>query len=156
MAREINVVRAETPDFAALGRIVHTAVQSSTANTPAQRDAWSPAQRSAEEMAERLAGQAIFVAMDADAGPVGYMTLVEGGYIDFAYVLPSHQGRGLFSRLFADLELLARAAWTRQLTTHASMQAWTAFAAKGFRIEEPETIAQRGAWLPRFAMAKDL
>lgn len=156
MDAEINICRNDQPDFASLAALLFEAVHAANLYTTAQRQAWSPAPRSADNMAERLAGQAVFLAETADRTLAGFMTLKDGTYVDFAYVRPVFQGRGLFRRLHEPLEWLARSAWTANLSTHASLHARPAFAALGYAVSAPETVSQSGQWLPRFHMEKRL
>ncbi len=156
MDAEINICRDDQPDFASLAALLFETVQAASLYTPAQRQAWSPAPRSAGDMAERLAGQAVFKAETADGTLAGFMTLKDAAYVDFAYVRPAFQGRGLFRRLHEPLEWLARSAWTASLSTHASLHARPAFAVLGYEVAAPETVSQSGQWLPRFHMEKRL
>ena len=117
MSGEINIRRGNDGDFAVLGKVAHLAIRESAFRyTPEQRRAWSPKARTAEEMQDRLSGQAIWVA-ETEQDLVGFITLADTGYIDFAYILKGWQGRGVFISLYEVLEFQARAGWTARLTT---------------------------------------
>jgi putative acetyltransferase len=53
--------------------------------TEAQRQLWVPEPRRGSEWRTRLLSQEIIVA-EADGRLLGFMSLAEGGYIDFAYI----------------------------------------------------------------------
>lgn len=157
MDTKINIRKGTRADFGALGAVTHTAIHSgASAYTPEQRAAWSPHVRAASEMEDRLGGQTIFLGETGAGAIAGFLTLANEGYVDFAYILTEHQGKGLFRRLYEQLELEARAAWITRLHTHASFHARPAFAAMGFRTIVPETVQANGVWLPRFKMDKRL
>jgi putative acetyltransferase len=67
-----------------------------------QREAWVPARRSGEDWVARLQGQDIVVA-EQDGQAVGFASLAEGGYIDFAYIRPKAQHTGLSGSCFRAL-----------------------------------------------------
>ena len=139
----------------ALGWVMWRAIhEGHSAYTRAQRDAWCGTPPQGEGWQARLAKQEVRVA-EADGAPVGFMTR-EGAYIDFAYVLPDWQGRGVFSALYARIEDDGRAAGLCRLWVHASLMAQPAFAARGFRVVRHETVARDGETLDRAEMEKIL
>ncbi|WP_415401362.1 GNAT family N-acetyltransferase [Tateyamaria sp. SN3-11] len=137
----------------ALGRVMWRAIhEGRSAYTPAQRNAWCATPLQGAPWAARLAKQEVRVA-EADGAPIGFMTR-EGAYIDFAYVLPDWQGRGVFSALYARIKDEARSAGLHRLWVHASLMAQPAFAARGFRVVRHETVARDGETLDRAEMEK--
>ncbi|MEL7130252.1 MAG: GNAT family N-acetyltransferase [Pseudomonadota bacterium] len=157
MNAKINIRKATSGDFEALARVHHLAIhQGATAYTMEQRRAWSPAQKTADEMAQRLNGQSVFLGETEENDLMGFLTLANGGYVDFAYILPRYRGAGLFRALLSRVEMEARLNWLPRLHTHASLHARPAFAAMGFQVIRPETISIGQVWLPRFAMEKRL
>ncbi|MEL7090849.1 MAG: GNAT family N-acetyltransferase [Pseudomonadota bacterium] len=116
--------------------------------SPAQREAWCPRPPQGPDWAKRLAGQRIWVAGEP---PVGFVTLADGGYVDFAYVLPEAQGRGVFRAMMNALEAVATGP---RLWTHASLMAQPAFAALGYDIVHHEVVARGDQTLPRALMEK--
>ena len=143
-------------DAAALGRLMHEAIRSGPSPyTEAQRAAWSPAPRDGPEWQARLAAQHVLIA-DAASGPVGFMSLEDGRYIDFAYILPAARGTGLFRRLFGPIRAEAVRSGAARLSTHASLMAEPAFAAMGFAVVQRETVEIAGETLARAEMAMSL
>jgi putative acetyltransferase len=99
----------------------------------------------------RLISQEIIVA-EADGRLLGFMSLAEGGYIDFAYIRAEARGAGLFRELFKRILDRARAKGVRLLWVHASLTAEPAFAALGFVVRQREQVTLGGEVLDRFEM----
>lgn len=104
-----------------------------------QRAAWVPAPRSGEDWIARLQGQDIILA-EQDGEAVGFASLAEGGYIDFAYIRPGAQHTGLFRQLLSRLFERAVARREPLLWTHASLMAEPAFAKLGFTVRRRERV----------------
>ena len=84
---------------------------------------------------------------------LGFMSLTEGGYIDFAYVRAEAQGTGLFRELFKRILEHARAKGLRLLWVHASLTTEPAFSALGFVARRRERVRIGGeVLLDRFKM----
>ncbi|MEL7166078.1 MAG: GNAT family N-acetyltransferase [Pseudomonadota bacterium] len=133
----------------ALGRVMWAAIhEGPSLYSTAQRTAWCPHAPQGQQWQERLAGQRIWI---AGAPPVGFVTLADGGYVDFAYVLPKAQGQGVFRALMLVLEAVASGP---RLWTHASLMAQPAFAALGYDIVHHEEIARGDQTLHRALMEK--
>lgn len=139
-------------DDAALADVMFDAVRNGPSDyTQAQRQQWVPERRAGAAWTERLAQQSIIVAENADQ-IVGFMSLADGGYIDFAYIRPSAQRSGLFRRLYAEIEKRGRADGTARLWVHASLMARPAFAAVGFSVVERQVVAIGDERFERFKM----
>ncbi|MEM6758592.1 MAG: GNAT family N-acetyltransferase [Pseudomonadota bacterium] len=110
--------------------------------------AWCPHPPQGERWAERLAGQRIWVAGEP---PIGFVTLADGAYVDFAYVLPQSQGTGVFRALMQAAEAVATGP---RLWTHASLMAQPAFTALGYRVVHHEEVMRGDQTLPRAMMEK--
>ena len=147
---------AAREDYRRLGEILFEAVRTGTSPyNEEQRQAWAPGPRTGSTWKERLSGQSIILAETKDDA-VAFMSLMADGYVDFAYILPDFRGQGLFRRLYDKLESRALNLQLDKLTTHASLMAMPAFAAMGFEVIEPETVAVDGVELDRFQMRKTL
>jgi putative acetyltransferase len=143
---------ASNRDYSALADVMFDAVRNGpSAYTDAQRQQWVPERRGGAEWTERLARQSIIVAESADE-IVGFMSLADGGYIDFAYIRPSAQGSGLFRLLYAEIEKQSRADGVATLWVHASLMARPAFAAVGFLVVERQVVAIGDERFERFKM----
>mgnify|MGYP000011710164 FL=1 len=156
MTDDIILRRGMPADHVALGEVMYAAVRNGPSRyTPAQQVAWVPEPRRGTEWDARLSGQRIVVA-EAGGEVIGFMTLAPPDYVDFAYIRPDWQGRGLFRRLYDAVEAIARENGQVRLTVHASLMARPAFAAVGFAVTAPEEVELRGEIFKRFAMEKQL
>jgi putative acetyltransferase len=120
-----------------------------------QRAAWVPARRSGEDWLARLQGQDIIMA-EQDGHAVGFMSLAEGGYVDFAYIRPEAQHTGLFRQLLSRIVERAVAKREPLLWTHASLTAEPAFAKLGFAIRKRERVRIGNQLFDRCEMEKPL
>ncbi len=120
-----------------------------------QRAAWVPAPRSGEEWVARLQGQDIIVA-EQDGEAVGFLSLAEGGYVDFAYIRPRAQHSGLFRQLLSRIVERAVAKGEPLLWTHASLMAEPAFAKLGFTVRRRERVRIADQQFDRCEMEKSL
>ena len=151
------LIRLATPeDHTAIADVMFDAIRNgNSAYSEVQRQAWVPHRRSGAQWEQRLLSQNIFVAVDAKQMS-GFMSLDDNGYIDFAYIRPSAQGRGIFSRLFSQIEGLAYRLKKNRLWVHASLKAEPAFSSKGFEIMKKETVEIGDQSFERFEMEKHL
>lgn len=121
--------------------------------TERQRAAWLPRPHHGAPWDTRLDRQRIVLAHDA-ISVAGFMSLEPVGYVDFAYIRPASQGRGLFRQLFAWIEQDSIARGNERLWVHASLMAQPAFAAMGFTVVEHEVVQIDGEHLARARMEK--
>ena len=143
-------------DAAALGRLMHEAIRlGPSPYSEAQRAAWSPAARNGSDWRARLSAQHVTVAA-GENGLLGFTSLEDDRYIDFAYILPEVRGRGLFRRLFGAIRAEAERCGAARLTTHASLMAEPAFTAVGFAVLRREAVKIGLETLARAEMAMDL
>jgi putative acetyltransferase len=131
---------ASAADDDVLADIMYDAVRNGDSRySEQQRAAWVPARRSGEDWIARLRSQDIIVA-EQDGAAVGFLSLAEGGYLDFAYIRPEAQHSGLLRQLFSRIVERAVARGERLLWTHASLMAEPAFAKLGFTIRKRERV----------------
>ena len=151
------VLRWATPDDdVALGEVMFDAVHNGAGGySAAQRRAWVPEPRRGPDWRRRLDGQDIMLAEDPER-VAGFMSLAPEGYLDFAYIRPDFQGRGLFRRLYEKIEALAVDQKQLRIRVHASLTAQPAFSAMGFKIIRKESVEISGQSLDRFEMEKHL
>ena len=143
---------ATEADFDALADVMFAAVrEGESPYSEAQRQAWVPEPRRGSEWRTRRLSQVIIVAK-ADGRPLGFMSLAEGGYIDFAYIRAEARHAGLFRQLFKRILDRARANGVRLLWVHASLTAEPAFSALGFVARQREQVTIGGEVLDRFEM----
>jgi putative acetyltransferase len=152
----IRPYREEDAD--AVARVFHRAVRHGTGphySLP-QRMAWSPRVRPGADWHARLERLDTVVA-DVQGRPVGFMALDIGeAFLDFAYVDPSVQGRGIAAALYAVLEGRARAAGLACVETEASRVAEPFFAARGWVVLRRQRVPRNWLRLPNAVMQKRL
>jgi putative acetyltransferase len=143
---------ATNADYADLADVMFDAVRNGrSAYSDEQRRAWVPERRSGGDWSARLDKQIVTIGED-DGGVVGFMSLGEDGYIDFAYIRPRAQEQGLFRKLFAEIERRSHARDDARLWVHASLMAEPVFAAMGFSIIERQIVAIGPEQFERFEM----
>ena len=156
METTLQVRKATAEDYATVSEVMFDAVRNGPSKyTQSQRRAWVPEIRSGASWIARLDSQTIFLA-ELASECLGFMSLADKGYIDFAYVRPTAQGTGVFSRLYRSIESLALERGEARLWVHASLMAQPAFSAKGFRIRNLETVEISDQTLDRYEMEKQL
>ena len=137
---------ASAGDDALLADIMFDAVRNGESRyTEAQRAAWVPAPRSGPDWSSRLRRQEIIVA-EQEGRALGFVSLADGGYVDFAYIRPEAQHSGLFRQLLERIVERAIAGGEPRLWTHASLMAEPAFERLGFTVTRREkvTIGEQG------------
>ncbi len=151
-AESYNLRCANKTDYPELADVMFDAVRNGrSAYSDDQRRAWVPERRSGSEWSARLDEQIIVVG-ENDEGVVGFMSLANFGYIDFAYIRPHAQGQGLFRKLFAEIDTQSRLRGDSRLWVHASIMAEPAFTAMGFAIVERQTVMIGAVQFDRFRM----
>ncbi len=147
---------ATPTDHAELADVMFDAVRNGPSKyTDAQRAAWVPERRRGVEWESRLATKDIAIGRDGIL-IIGFMSIEDGGYIDFAFIRPDAQGSGLFRRLFDMVQERARAADEPRLWVHASLMAQPAFAAVGFSVVEHQIVQIGDSDFKRALMEKPL
>ena len=99
MDTAIRIRRGEAADNIGLGDVMHDAVRNGPSRyTAEQQAAWVPEPRKGADWDTRLASQTVMIAEQAGT-LVGFMTLEAPDYVDFAYIRPDWQGKGVFRAL---------------------------------------------------------
>jgi len=154
MTNSIRIGNADPADYDDLGAVMYEAIHHGrSVYTRAQRLAWCPKSRAGSEWAKRLSSQTVYVAHRQNQ-TLGFMSLADAGYVDFAYIRPAAQGSGLFRRLYRSIEQHAVETQQRRLWVHASLTAQPAFSAMGFAIIKREVVEIGDQSLLRFEMEK--
>ena len=105
--------------------------------------------------AERLKEKNPMVAL-VDGRIVGMAEVDAAGEIDYFYVHPDFQSRGIGKALLAALKGEALRAGCRRLSADVSITAKGFFEASGFRVSEARENVILGHPAPNFAMSKEL
>jgi len=121
----------------------------------AQRRAWASAADDEKAFSESLEKGLTLVAL-IGGGPVGFISLQDGGLIDQLYVHPSVARTGVATALVDAIEKLTAARGTSTLATDASDTAKPLFEALGYQAAYRNTIEIDGQWLGNTRMTKAL
>jgi GNAT superfamily N-acetyltransferase len=115
---------------------------------------WAPADQDMGEWRERCIQRNPFVAI-IDDRIVGMAELEEDGFVDYFYVCPDYQGRGVGSMMLARIESEAIDMGLSRLTADVSLTAKGFFEARQFIVTEARDNMILGHPAPNFAMSKN-
>ena len=116
---------------------------------------WAPLDHDIKEWVDRLAQKNPFVAV-VDDEIVGMAEMDAGGFIDYFYVHPSCQGRGIGKALLATLEAEAVKLRVSTIFADVSITARSFFLSQGFSVTEAKSNVILGHAAPNFRMQKTL
>jgi putative acetyltransferase len=116
---------------------------------------WAPQERDMNDWADRLARKNPFVALMGEE-VVGMAEIDAAGFIDYFYVHPRWQGRGIGKALLATIESEAVKAGVSVIFADVSITARPFFLTGGFSITETKTNVILGHPAPNFRMQKRL
>lgn len=153
----LRIRRGRSADWPRLGQIFYRSVREGAGPEydEAQRAAWMPAEPEPVAWAERLDAQRVWIA-EREGEAVGFMTLREDGHIDLAFVAPEAIGTGVAHALYDVLEVAARAAGMKRLTSDASARARVFFDRRGWRVERAQFPVRHGVTLHNHFMSRDI
>jgi putative acetyltransferase len=116
---------------------------------------WAPHDHDMNEWVNRLAQKNPFVAVvDEEIAAIG--EIAGDGFIDYFYVHPVYQGRGIGKALLATLESEALKLGVSTILADVSITAKTFFLSRGFSITEAKSNVILGHPAPNFRMRKRL
>jgi len=118
-------------------------------------DRWAPHDQDMGQWAHRLAQKNPFVAV-VDEEIVGMAEIDSHGFIDYFYVHPRWQNRGIGKALLATLESEAAKFGVNVIAADVSITAKTFFLLRGFRVTETKSNVILGHPAPNFRMQKTL
>ena len=118
-------------------------------------DRWAPKDKDMGEWAERMRKQDPYVAI-IESRIVGMTELESSGFIDYFYVHPDFQGRGVGKNLLRHIECEASRINVDRLFCDVSITAEPFFRSQGFVITEARKNVILGHLAPNFAMEKNL
>jgi putative acetyltransferase len=118
-------------------------------------DRWAPHDQDMGQWADRLAQKNPFVAV-VDEEIVGMAEIEPDGFIDYFYVHPRWQDRGIGKALLASLESEAAKLGVNVISADVSITAKAFFLSRGFRIIEAKANVILGHPAPNFRMQKTL
>lgn len=116
-----------------------------------QVEAWVPDPFIYASFAERGA----YVA-DLEGSIVGFGNITETGYLHRFYIHRDFQRQGIGSLLYDALERQAQALKLKEMTTEASITAKPFFLAKGWKVQDRQTVILREVSFINYKMCKAL
>lgn len=116
---------------------------------------WAPDDKDMGEWRERLSEKNPFVAIIGEK-IAGMAEIESSGFIDYFYVHPRFQGRGVGKALMATIVEEASAQGIDRVRADVSVTAKSFFESQGFEVIESRSNVILGHPAPNFAMRKDL
>lgn len=116
---------------------------------------WAPLNKDMKAWTERLAQKNPFIAK-LDGQIVGMAEIERDGFIDYFYVHPRWQGRGIGKALLATCEMEAMKVGLKTIFADVSVTARSFFLSQGFIIIEAKSNVVLGHPAPNFRMQKTL
>jgi putative acetyltransferase len=116
---------------------------------------WAPEHCDMNDWADRLEQKQPFVAI-INQELVGMAEVERNGFIDYFYVHPTWQGKGIGNALLARLECEAAKAGASVVFADVSITAKSFFLSRGFCITEAKSNVILGHPAPNFRMQKRL
>lgn len=149
---------ARPDDAAACYAVLYASVHGGTDRfySPAERMAWAPDPTPPEGWQDQLLAGYCCVATDHEDRIIGFMTMAEDGFLDFAYVTPDWMGRGAAAALYDRIEDWARTQSLSLLTTEASHLSQRFLTRRGWITTARQSVIRHSVALTNFRMEKPL
>lgn len=119
-----------------------------------QIEAWSSSAEDKDRWLKKIETQHFLVALTKEK-MVGFGSVIDG-YLDTMFVHKDHQGEGVASKIYSELESLSFKNEARELTTEASITARPFFEKQGFKVVEKQKVNRKGIEITNFKMIKRL
>jgi GNAT superfamily N-acetyltransferase len=116
---------------------------------------WAPVEPDMKKWVQRLEEKQPFVAI-MDQQIVGMAEIEPDGFIDYFYVHPRWQGRGIGTALLDTIESAAMRAGATVVFADVSVTAKSFFLSRGFSITQAKSNVILGHPAPNFRMQKSL
>lgn len=158
MPDDVQIRRYREGDAPALAAVFFDSVRNGARSdyTAEQVDAWLPRPVDPALFTRRASdGRTLLVATDSSS-VIAYGDLEPDGHIDHLYCTSRWIGRGVGSRLYAELEADAHTRCLTHLTVEASEPARRLFERHGFHVIRRNELVRNGVALHNYTMAKEL
>ena len=155
IGKQMEIRRYSRGEEAAIWQVYFAATRASVARDYHAEliERWAPVNQDMEAWAERLAEKNPFVAV-VERRIVGMAEIEGDGFIDYFYVHPDWQGRGVGKALLTRLETEAEKLGVKTIYADVSMTAKEFFLARGFTVVEAKENVILGHSAPNFRMGK--
>jgi putative acetyltransferase len=119
-----------------------------------QKEAWAPKTPEYLKWDQRLRCVKTYMACD-NGKIVGFMSIGPPGYVDYFFVDPDYQGKGIGKGLYYHIERFAQNRYRKKLIVEASKVAKPFFEKMGFILISENQIAINGQTLINYTMKKE-
>jgi putative acetyltransferase len=119
-----------------------------------QKEAWAPKPPEYLKWDQRLRCVKTYMACD-NGKIVGFMSIGPPGYIDYFFVDPDHQGKGIGKDLYYHIERFAQDRYRKKLIVEASKVARPFFERMGFILLSENQVIVNGQTLTNYTMKKE-
>lgn len=120
-----------------------------------QKEAWAPTPPDYHGWRDRLALKQPLLALIGNE-VAGFIELDPDGHIDCCYTHPKHQGKGVASILYRQMEHSAKERGLERLFVEASIVAKPFFERRGFVVLRRNNVYRNGEILVNYSMEKSL
>lgn len=120
-----------------------------------EKEAWAPTPPDHREWAEILRYKMPYIAT-VNGAIIGFMDIGSDGHIDYAYVDPKCQGKGIGKFLYDHIETIALEKSVHELSVEASKPAMPFFKKMGFSMIHENHIIRGGQTLVNYMMKKEI
>lgn len=122
---------------------------------PEQLRVWASGVTNTERWHKAIAEQYFLMAV-WEGSPAGFGSITDRGYIDFFYLHPVFQGRGIARRLYLQLEAYGLKNGCNQITSDVSHTARPFFQKMGLKVVQVQQLEKEGILLSNNHMVKSL
>lgn len=148
----VKIRRYRSGDCEELAALFYETVHSVNAKdySKEQLDAWADGKPDRKAWDDSFLKHMTLVA-EKDGRIAGFADMDRGGYLDRLFVHKDYQGRGIASRLCAELEQASEA---ELFTSDVSITARPFFEGRGYRVVEEQHVVRHGVELTNYRMEK--
>lgn len=124
--------------------------------SPAQLEAWAPHTPGDREKFDRRFHNMYSIVAEENGIIVGYAGLMSNGEIDMVYTHKDHQGRGISSAIFAELEAEGRRRGMKRIIIDGSITATPYYKSRGYNVFSTKFKVNRGQPFTNYLFEKFL
>lgn len=117
---------------------------------------WASCGSSMEHWKELLAKHHFIVALDAQGKIIGFSSMNAEGYMHAMFVHKDRQGKGVATRLLAEVEKMAREYEVQRIWAEVSITAKPFFEKHGYRIIKEQKAKANRLYLTNYVMEKTI
>lgn len=151
----IHILKVRPSHLPLLQHLFVTSIQQTCAQdyTQKQIEVWTSSIHNIDKWLQKIENQ-FFIAAWEDEQIMGFASLENGNYLDFMYVHPNHQQKGVAQRLFNQLQEQALNHGSTQLFSDVSKTALPFFKKQGFHTIKENIFEIHGVEINNFRMCK--